>query len=99
MRADLHSHTIYSDGTFTIPEIIERAVDRDLDILAITDHDTFDGAKIAYEMGPKMGLRVIYGMELSTERNGESIQVKRRSNYFNASDNVFYFTIDNITRH
>ena len=75
MRADLHSHTIYSDGTFTIPEIIKRAVDRDLDILAITDHDTFDGAKIAYEMGPKMGLRVIYGMELSTERNGESIHV------------------------
>ena len=72
MRADLHSHTIYSDGSFTIPEIIARAIDRDVDILAITDHDTFDGAKIGYEMGPKMGLRVIYGMELSTERNDES---------------------------
>ena len=36
MRADLHSHTIYSDGSFTIPEIIARAIEKKI-ILVETD--------------------------------------------------------------
>ncbi len=75
MRADLHSHTIYSDGSFTVENLIKRAIERGMDILAITDHDTFNGAKIGFELGPKMGLKVIYGMELSTNRNDESIHI------------------------
>ena len=95
MRADLHSHTIYSDGSFTIPQIINRAKERGMDILAITDHDTFNGAKIAYEMGPKMGLKVIYGMELSTERNCESIHILCYFSKVQDDNNILVSALEN----
>ena len=39
-KADLHSHTVASDGTFTATDSIARAVDKGLTALGITDHDT-----------------------------------------------------------
>lgn len=75
MRADLHSHTIYSDGELSVEDLLLRAKSRGLDILAITDHDTFIGSKIGYNIASNYGIRVIYGMELSTERNDESIHI------------------------
>jgi hypothetical protein len=39
-RGDLHSHTLHSDGTFTVDERLGRAVERGLDFIAITDHNT-----------------------------------------------------------
>lgn len=40
-KADLHIHSTVSDGCATIPEIIGMAETRGLDVIAITDHDTF----------------------------------------------------------
>jgi hypothetical protein len=40
LRGDLHSHTVHSDGRFTVDERLRRAVERGLDFLAITDHNT-----------------------------------------------------------
>jgi hypothetical protein len=40
LRGDLHSHTLHSDGRFTVDERLGRAVERGLDFLAITDHNT-----------------------------------------------------------
>lgn len=39
-RGDLHSHTTHSDGAMTVPERVRSAIDRGLDFLAITDHNT-----------------------------------------------------------
>ncbi len=39
-RGDLHSHTIHSDGDITVPDRVRGAVERGLDFLAITDHNT-----------------------------------------------------------
>ena len=75
MRADLHSHTLYSDGELKPQELLERAKKNGIDILAVTDHDTFKGSEEAYEIAPNIGMRAIYGMELSTKSNGESIHV------------------------
>ena len=75
MRADLHSHTTYSDGELSVEDLLLRAKSRGLDILAITDHDTFVGSKIGYNIAAQYGLKVIYGMELSTESNNESIHI------------------------
>lgn len=44
MRADLHTHTIYSDGKGTPEEVIINALNRGIGILSITDHDTFRGS-------------------------------------------------------
>ena len=38
IRADLHMHSTVSDGSFTIPELIARARQNGLDVIAITDH-------------------------------------------------------------
>ncbi len=44
MRADLHTHTIYSDGKGTPEEVIINALNKGIGILSITDHDTFRGS-------------------------------------------------------
>lgn len=73
MRADLHSHTTYSDGILSVDELIDRAISNNVNILAITDHDCVDGSKEAFYT--KKDIKIIYGVELSTERNGESVHI------------------------
>jgi predicted metal-dependent phosphoesterase TrpH len=68
-RADLHIHTLASDGTSSIAEILEH-VERatDLDVIAITDHERVDAAIAARRMARDRGLRaeVVVGEEVST---------------------------------
>jgi 3',5'-nucleoside bisphosphate phosphatase len=68
---DLHTHTNASDGTLTPRELIDHALEINLEALAITDHDTIDGylaAKSYYEtLGEKAAsLTLISGIEFST---------------------------------
>jgi predicted metal-dependent phosphoesterase TrpH len=68
-RADLHMHSRYSDGLGTIPEILAFvSQQRELDVIAITDHDTIEGALRARELAWERGARyqVIVGEEVST---------------------------------
>ncbi len=66
--ADLHIHSIFShDGTASIPAILKYASEKtDLDVIAITDHDSINGVKQAMDLAPKYGLQVIPGCEIST---------------------------------
>jgi predicted metal-dependent phosphoesterase TrpH len=64
---DLHSHTNESDGTFTPAELVDTAVALRLDALAITDHDTLAGYRIAEPLAKAIGLPLICGIELSTK--------------------------------
>ena len=43
MIVDLHSHTTASDGILTPSELVKRAADNQISMLAITDHDTIKG--------------------------------------------------------
>ena len=43
MLCDLHTHSIFSDGTSTPEELIDLAVDAGLGAIALTDHNTIDG--------------------------------------------------------
>ncbi len=74
-RADLHVHTLYSDGTFTPREALTLARDRGLDTVAITDHDTTAGLDEAFEAGAELGVEVIPGIEFSTVHGGEGVHV------------------------
>ena len=56
---DLHTHTTFSDGTFTPEELIIKAKEIKLASVAITDHDTVDGIPDALEAGKKHGLKVV----------------------------------------
>jgi predicted metal-dependent phosphoesterase TrpH len=75
MRIDLHTHSSVSDGTDTPEELVRRAVAVGLDVVALTDHDTFDGLDAAAEEGERIGIRVVRGVELSCSRGGSSVHL------------------------
>jgi len=68
-RADLHIHTLASDGTAGMVDILDH-VERntDLDVIAITDHERIDAALAGRAMARDRGLRVevIVGEEVTT---------------------------------
>ncbi len=68
-RADLHMHSRYSDGLGAIQDILAFVGQRkELDVIAITDHDTIEGALRARELAreQRLGFEVIVGEEVST---------------------------------
>lgn len=68
MKFDLHSHTLCSDGVLSPAELVARAVERGVDALAITDHDTVAGLAAARQAidQQQLALRLINGVEIST---------------------------------
>jgi predicted metal-dependent phosphoesterase TrpH len=73
-RADLHMHTTVSDGWPTPRELVDHAARRaKLDVIAVTDHDTIEGALQAQEHAAKRAkFRVIVGEEVSS-RDGHIV--------------------------
>jgi len=74
-RADLHTHTVASDGTCTPTENVRYAKEAGLAAVAITDHDTVAGIAEAMKAGGEIGMEVIPGVEISTVANGQDIHV------------------------
>lgn len=77
LRIDLHSHTNCSDGQLSPQNLIDRAVNFQIDVLAITDHDTVDGLAIArqYIDEQQVKLKLIDGIEISTSWHGFDIHI------------------------
>jgi hypothetical protein len=63
---DLHIHSTASDGSYSPVEIIEMAQNIQLKAIAITDHDTIDGSRIAIQSGIPSSLDFVTGVEIST---------------------------------
>lgn len=66
MKADLHIHSIYSDGTDDIKTIVSKAKAAGLGLMSVTDHDTVKGVAEALSEGEKQGIKVLAGIEMST---------------------------------
>lgn len=77
MRIDLHSHTTASDGRLPPEELIDRALSFELDVLAITDHDTVDGLESAHQYirDNDLALKLINGIEISTVWQNKDIHI------------------------
>ncbi|SNS56600.1 hypothetical protein SAMN05443665_100626 [Actinomadura meyerae] len=74
MRIDLHCHSDVSDGTRPPAEVVRRAAERELDVVALTDHDTVAGWDEAAAAAPE-GLTVVPGIELSCQEGGRSMHL------------------------
>jgi 3',5'-nucleoside bisphosphate phosphatase len=75
MRIDLHTHSSISDGTDTPSTLVDKARQVGLDVMALTDHDTFAGLDEAVSRGQQVGVRVVRGMELSCSIAGQSVHL------------------------
>jgi predicted metal-dependent phosphoesterase TrpH len=69
-RADLHIHTCYSDGRPSVRAVLDHVAHRTaLQVIAITDHDTIDGALAAKDLQREYPFEIIVGEEV-TSREG-----------------------------
>ena len=81
LTADLHSHTVYSDGSDTPEEVLEKAGTLRLNFWALTDHDTLHWlsrpGRALYETSRKRGVCFVRGVELSTrdESSGKKAHI------------------------
>lgn len=74
-NADLHCHTIASDGVLSPVQLLERAKSQGVDLLAITDHDTVAGVKHLLSTVENPGLMLVVGIELSCLWGNQEIHV------------------------
>jgi predicted metal-dependent phosphoesterase TrpH len=72
---DLHSHTNESDGSCSPARLVDAAVRAGVDVLGITDHDTFAGYDQALPEARARGVELVCGIELSTKLHGHSVHL------------------------
>ena len=68
---DLHIHSDMSDGTYAPEQLPTLALERGVELMALTDHDTAAGCRRAVDAGRKIGVKVICGMEIDAEFSSE----------------------------
>ncbi|NFG62946.1 PHP domain-containing protein [Clostridium sp. CMCC3677] len=74
-KIDFHVHTSCSDGLLSPVEVVKRAKQNSVSYLAITDHDTLSGLDAGIKCGNELDVKIIPGIELSTQYNNESIHL------------------------
>lgn len=75
-KIDLHIHSSYSsDGEIDPGEIIRTLKSKDFHALSITDHDSMGAYPAALELGEKLGIEVIEGVELTTGYKGREVHL------------------------
>lgn len=74
-KIDLHAHTTASDGVLSPTELIEHALQRGLELLAVTDHDSTEGVHEAMVRAAGTRLEVWPGVEISTDAAESEVHV------------------------
>ena len=72
---DLHTHSIYSDGTCTPAEIIDEAIKIGLSAVALTDHNTVDGLSDFIEAACDKDIEIVPGVEFSVDYEGTELHI------------------------
>jgi predicted metal-dependent phosphoesterase TrpH len=72
---DLHSHSIASDGALSPTELVKRAHEKGVTVLALTDHDTTNGLAEAQQAAAELGMRLINGIELSASHLNQCLHI------------------------
>lgn len=72
---DLHTHSCFSDGTFTPAEIIDSAINTGLSAVALCDHNTVDGLPEFLSAAFRKNIIAIPGIEISTDYSGQELHL------------------------
>ena len=79
MLVDFHMHSIYSDGVKSPEELLRHALDCNLSMMALTDHDEIDGIKALRtaqeQLDPERTIKIINGCEFSADYKDKSIHI------------------------
>ncbi|MDD3362723.1 MAG: PHP domain-containing protein [Hespellia sp.] len=77
MECDLHIHSEYSDGSVSVPRIVEIAKRKNLSYIAVSDHDTLEGVNEAVLEGQKLGVSVLPAVETTATdiKTGRSVHI------------------------
>jgi 3',5'-nucleoside bisphosphate phosphatase len=70
VRFDLQSHSTHSDGALPPAEVVRRAAEAGVELLALSDHDTVTGVSEALAAGEREGVRVVTAVEISAVDDG-----------------------------
>jgi 3',5'-nucleoside bisphosphate phosphatase len=73
LRFDLQSHSTHSDGALAAAEVVERAGQAGVELLALSDHDTVSGVSEAIATGERVGVRVVPAVEISAVDEGAGV--------------------------
>ncbi|MFA4989671.1 MAG: PHP domain-containing protein [Candidatus Omnitrophota bacterium] len=73
--ADLHLHTIFSDGTYTPEELISQSQKSGLSAIAVVDHDTVAGLVPTIAAAAGSGIEVLSGVEISVEYETQEVHI------------------------
>jgi 3',5'-nucleoside bisphosphate phosphatase len=72
---DLHMHTLCSDGRCTPDELVQRACDKGIRTMSVTDHDTMAGVERATRAAEALGMTVVPGIEITSVHGGKDVHV------------------------
>lgn len=75
LNADLHSHSVVSDGTLTPEQLAERAASRGVQLWALTDHDEVGGQHRAAAAARACGMDYLTGAEISVSFAGATVHI------------------------
>jgi predicted metal-dependent phosphoesterase TrpH len=75
LNADLHCHSVVSDGTLTPEVLAERAKANGVELWALTDHDEIGGQHRAAAAAKAQGMRYLTGTEISVTFAGETVHI------------------------
>ena len=75
LNADLHCHSVVSDGTLTPEELAQRAYANGVRLWALTDHDELGGQKRASAAAKALGMKYLGGVEISVTWMGQTIHI------------------------
>lgn len=72
---DLHTHSVFSDGTCTPEEIVDLAAKNNLGAVALCDHNTINGLTRFLKAGQETGVKAVAGCEFSTDFLGSELHI------------------------
>lgn len=81
LKIDLHMHSTFSDGTLTVPQIVDFAKKNDFEYISVTDHNNFKSVGVLKETVGELPHKIA-GIELSTKHNGKKLHLL---GYFNVN--------------